>query len=170
MISEAPGNDLLGAFFLKAVKMKKTNIVFSLISIAFASAILIITSSWPASRDGVPGPAVFPRIIACIIICCALVVLIRTLLSKKEDTVVRYATRDCLGVYITKAALIVYFLLMKYLGFIIDTVIMLTCFFAWFSKKRLVTCILIAVVSSLVIFVIFSKGLNVSMRYGLLYF
>ncbi len=150
--------------------MKKTNIVFSLISIAFASAILIITQSWPQSRDGVPGPAVFPRIIACIIICCALVVLIRTLINKEEDTVVEYKSKDSLRVYITMAALIVYFLLMKYLGFLIDTVIMLTCFFAWFSKKKLITCIIISVVSSLIIFVIFSKGLNVSMRYGLLYF
>ena len=150
--------------------MKKTNIVFSLISIAFASGILFITRTWPQSRNGIPGPAVFPRIIACIIICCALAVLIRAILSKTEDKTVNYISRDSLNVYITMGALIVYLLLMKFLGFIIDSTIMLTCFFAWFSKKKLYICVLIAVISSLAIFLLFSKGLNVSLRFGLLYF
>ena len=150
--------------------MKKTNIAFSIISVAFAAAILIITSSWPQSRNGVPGPAVFPRIIACIIICCALVVLIRTLISKEDDTTVEYATKDSLRVYITMAALVVYFLLLKPLGFLIDTCVMLTCFFAWFSKKKLYICVVISLISSLAVFLLFSKGLNVSMRFGLLYF
>lgn len=151
--------------------MKRTNIIISLLSMAFGAAVLFITRSWPQSRNGVPGPAVFPRIIAGIIIACAVIVLVRTILDKKPDPKnVDYSSKNAIGVYITMGALILYFLLMKPLGFLIATVIMLSCFFAWFSKKKIYVCLIMAVVTSLIIFVIFSKALNVSMRFGLLYF
>lgn len=152
--------------------MKRTNIVFSVLSMILGGVVLFLTRSWPESSNGIPGPAVFPRIIAAIIIACGLAILIRTLLSRNgdEDTAVDYTSKDVRGVYITMAALVLYFILMKYLGFIIDTVIMLTCFFAWFSKKKIYICILMAAVSSLLIYTVFSKALNVSLRFGLLYF
>lgn len=151
--------------------MKRTNIIFSIITMAFGAFVIFLTRSWPQSRNGVPGPAVFPRIIAAIIIACSAIVLIRSLISKKEDiNKVDYSSKDAIGVYITMCGLILYIILLKYLGFIIDTIIMLSCFFAWFSKKKIVTCLLLSTISSLVIYVIFSKALNVSMRFGLLYF
>ncbi len=151
--------------------MKRTNIIFSIITMAFGAFVIFLTRSWPQSRNGVPGPAVFPRIIAAIIIACSAIVLIRSLISKEENiNKVDYSSKDAIGVYITMGGLIVYIILLKYLGFIIDTIIMLSCFFAWFSKKKIVTCLLLSTISSLVIYVIFSKALNVSMRFGLLYF
>ena len=65
--------------------MKRTNIIFSIITMAFGAFVIFLTRSWPQSRNGVPGPAVFPRIIAAIIIACSAIVLIRSLISKKED-------------------------------------------------------------------------------------
>ena len=151
--------------------MKRTNIIFSIITMAFGAFVIFLTRSWPQSRNGVPGPAVFPRIIAAIIIACSAIALIRSLISKEEDiNKVDYSSKDAIGVYITMGGLIVYIILLKYLGFIIDTIIMLSCFFAWFSKKKIVTCLLLSTISSIVIYVIFSKALNVSMRFGLLYF
>lgn len=150
--------------------MKKTNVVFSSLAMVFAGFVFFVTRAWPKSKDGVPGPAVFPRIVAGIILCCSVAVLVRTLLSKDDGSGTSYGTRDQLRVYMTMGALFVYFILMRYLGFIIDSAIMLTCFFAWFSRKRLWQCVIIAIASSLVIYLVFAKCLNVSMRFGLLYF
>ena len=88
--------------------MKRTNIIFSIITMAFGAFVIFLTRSWPQSRNGVPGPAVFPRIIAAIIIACSAIVLIRSLISKEEDiNKVDYSSKDAIGVYITMGGLIV---------------------------------------------------------------
>ena len=45
--------------------MKKTNFIVSGVFAAFAIIIIVIAAGYPPSNHGVPGPGLFPILIAC---------------------------------------------------------------------------------------------------------
>ncbi|HNZ94975.1 MAG TPA: tripartite tricarboxylate transporter TctB family protein, partial [Sphaerochaeta sp.] len=149
--------------------MKKANFVVSGAFTLFALAIIFLSRSYPPSNHGVPGPRMFPLIIATLIIISSVVLFINTLRMKPEDDVpVDLTSRNVLNVYITIAGLIVYITLLPLLGFITTTSIMLLLFFKWFSRYAWWKCLLISVLFTVGIWALFSIVLNVPMRYGVL--
>ncbi|MFA6690250.1 MAG: tripartite tricarboxylate transporter TctB family protein [Sphaerochaetaceae bacterium] len=149
--------------------MKKTNFIVSGVFAAFAIIIIVIAAGYPPSNHGVPGPGLFPILIACLILISALTLTIHTIrMPKEKDVAVDLKSRNVLNVYVTMAGLIVYVVLLPKVGFIVTTAVMLTLYIKWFGKYPWWKSLLIGVIFSVAVFLLFGYVLNVPMRFGLL--
>lgn len=149
--------------------MKKANFIVSGVFAAFAIVIIAISLGYPPSNHGVPGPGMFPILIAGLILISALTLALLTLrMPKEKDTQIDLKSKNVLNVYITMAGLIVYAITFPLIGFIVTSSIMLTLYIKWFGKRSWWKCILIGVLFSIGIFLLFGSVLNVPMRFGLL--
>lgn len=149
--------------------MKKANFIVSGVFAAFAIVIIVISLGYPPSNHGVPGPGMFPILLAGLILISALTLALLTLrMPKEKDTEIDLRSKNVLNVYITMAGLIVYVILLPLIGFIVTSSIMLTLYIKWFGKRSWWKCILIGVLFSIGIFLLFGSVLNVPMRFGLL--
>lgn len=121
--------------------MKKANLIFSALMIIISIVIICVSATYPkasAYGTGAPGPGLWPIVISIIVIAMAVVLAIKTLCGAKDeecDVDLVLIDADHIRVYISMAVLLVYFCLLKPLGFIIPTALMVTFFIWWFSKK-----------------------------------
>lgn len=149
--------------------MKKGNFIAAILCFLLGVFVLIEAILLPDGAEGVPGPGMFPVIIAVILILSACALFISTLRMKPEDnTKIEPFSKDAKRVYLSMAALIVYILVLPYVGFCTTTAVMLFFFLNWFSKKGIVPCVLISVLITAVIYLIFNRLLNVPLNFGLL--
>lgn len=149
--------------------MRKANFIASGIFTAFALFIITISSKYPPSNHGVPGPGMFPIIIASLIIASAIALVVVTLkLGKDQDTEVDLKSRNIITVYITMTGLIIYLVLLPMVGFVSTTFVMLLLYVKWYSKRAWWKCIVISLLFTLAIFFLFGTVLNVPMRFGLI--
>lgn len=149
--------------------MRKANFIASGIFTAFALCIIIIASQYPPSNHGVPGPGMFPIIIASLIILSAIALMMVTLkMGKEDDAEVDLKSKNIINVYITMTGLIIYLVLLPMLGFVSTTFVMLLLYIKWYSKRAWWKCIVISLVFTLAIFLLFGTVLNVPMRFGLI--
>jgi putative tricarboxylic transport membrane protein len=149
--------------------MRKANFIVSGVFTVFALIIIGISLGFPPSNHGVPGPGMFPIIIAVLIIIASLTLFITTLrMPKEQDTSIDLKSKNVLNVYITMAGLIIYFALMPLLGFIVTTSVMLTLYIRWFGKRTWWKCIVISVLFTVAIYLLFGSVLNVPMHFGIL--
>jgi len=149
--------------------MKKANFIVSGVFAAFAIVIIAISLGYPPSNHGVPGPGMFPILIAGLILISALTLALLTLrMPKEKDTQIDLKSKNVLNVYITMAGLIVYAITFPLIGFIVTTSIMLVLYIKWFGKRPWWKCILISLLFTIAIFFLFGSVLNVPMRFGLL--
>ncbi|MDD4843250.1 MAG: tripartite tricarboxylate transporter TctB family protein [Anaerotignum sp.] len=154
--------------------MKKGNIVFSLICAVLGLYIIIVTMGYPkaaAYGTGVPGPGMWPGIIAACLVVVSIVLLIKSIRMPKE--VAEKVSEKINGnkrVMISVIGLVAYVASLYILGFIVSTVIMLFAFIQWFSKGKLWKNALISVVTTLLIYCVFRFLLNVPVNFGLFYF
>ena len=149
--------------------MRKANFIVSGVFAAFAIIIITIASQYPPSNHGVPGPGMFPIIIASLILLSAVSLVLVTLKSgSKMDTEIDLKSKNIINVYITMTGLIIYTILLPMVGFVTMTFIMLLLYIKWFSRRAWWKCIGISLVFTLGIFFLFGSVLNVPMRYGFL--
>lgn len=147
--------------------MRKANLIASGIFTAFAIFIITLASKYPPSNHGVPGPGMFPIIIASLIIVSAVALVIVTLKAgSKEDAEIDLKSKNIINVYITMTGLIIYTILLPKLGFVSMTFVMLTLYIKWFSKRPWWKCLVISLLFTLTIFFLFGSVLNVPMRFG----
>ncbi|KXL53449.1 tripartite tricarboxylate transporter TctB family protein [Anaerotignum neopropionicum] len=154
--------------------MKKGNIVFSLICIVLGLYIIIVTMGYPKAAvygTGVPGPGMWPGIIAGCLVVVSMVLLIKSIRMPKEVAEkVSERMNGSKRVLITMIGLVAYVALLNILGFIISTVVMLFAFIQWFSRGKIWESMLISVVTTLFIYCVFRFLLNVPVNFGLFYF
>ncbi|MGH0052848.1 MAG: tripartite tricarboxylate transporter TctB family protein [Sphaerochaetaceae bacterium] len=149
--------------------MRKANFIVSGVFAAFAIFIIAISLTYPPSNHGVPGPGMFPIIIAGLIIVSSLSLFFATLrMSNEANTTVDLKSKNVLNVYVTMVGLIIYFILLPLVGFVVTSTIMLILYIKWFSKRPWWKTILISVIFVLAIFFLFGSVLNVPMRFGIL--
>ncbi len=154
---------------LKDFTMRKANFIASGVFIAFAIFIITISSQYPPSNHGVPGPGMFPIIIASLIIVSAIALVVVTVKSSAlKDTQVDLKSKNIINVYITMTGLIIYLVLLPLLGFVSTTFVMLLLYLKWYSKRAWWKCVTISLVFTLAIFFLFGTVLNVPIRFGLL--
>ena len=148
--------------------MKKANIVTSLICIIFSLTVIIYSwAVFPKGSGGVPGPAVFPILIAVMMLLSGLVILVDAI-RKDSDEKIMLLEKDNIRVYITMGILVVYCILIPVIGFCVTSAIFLTVMIRWFSQKKIWVCILWAIVMSGVVYSVFTYLLKVSLRFGFL--
>lgn len=152
--------------------MKKGNIITAIICLVLSAFAIIIALGFPPSQQaGVPGPAVWPIMMSILLAICSVWLLIETIATSKgkEDKPLGLFTEGSKRVYLSMAILGVYFILTPTLGFLICTSVMLLIFIKWFSKKNIFISLAIAVVITIVIYVVFKNFLNVPLDFGIFY-
>ena len=148
--------------------MKKANIVTGLIVIVAALAVIAYTYfTFPGSVKGVPGPGVFPILIAAMMLCCGVIVLVDALRSGSEEAIV-LLDKDNIRVYITMGILVVYVLMIQMLGFVVSSTIFMTGMIRWFSGRKIPYCAAWGLGLSAVVYCAFTYMLKVSLNFGLL--
>ena len=154
--------------------MKKGNIITSVLVIALAVYVIITCAGYPTAEaygTGVPGPGLWPGVVAGCMLVAGLSLLIRALCTKAEDdTPIAMWTDGTKRVYITMAILVVYVAFLGILGFIPCTAIMLYVFINWFAKRKPAVTAAISVVTTLVIYCVFRFVLEVPVDFGLICF
>lgn len=154
--------------------MKKGNIITAVLTIILGLYIVITCMGYPRAEaygTGVPGPGLWPGLIAAMMVLAAICLLVKSLRMKpEEDTTLELLTDGTKRVYVTMAILVVYVALLGVVGFIPCTIVMLYVFINWFAKKKPVITLLISVISTLVVYCVFKYVLNVPVDFGLIYF
>lgn len=153
--------------------MKKGNIIASVLVIAISIYVIVTCAGYPTAEaygTGVPGPGLWPMVVAICMLLAAVSLLISALRTKPEDdTPINMWTSGTKRVYITMAILVVYVAVLGFLGFIISTLIMLFIFIQWFAKKNPIITVIISAVCTFAIYGVFRFLLNVPVDFGLFY-
>ena len=155
--------------------MKKMNLIFAGICAAIGILLIVLASGYPTAAQygtGVPGPGLWPIVISAFMIAMAALLSIKSLKMKaEEDTAVPMWNDGTKRVYITMGILFAYVAVLEFLGFIIATTVMEAIFIQWFAKKKPWITAILAVVITMVIYVVFQYVLNVPVgSFGLLQF
>ena len=155
--------------------MKKMNLIFAGICAAIGILLIVLASGYPTAAQygtGVPGPGLWPIVISAFMIAMAALLAIKSLKMKaEEDTAVPMWNDGTKRVYITMGILFAYVAVLEFLGFIIATTVMEAIFIQWFAKKKPWITAILAVVITMVIYVVFQYVLNVPVgSFGLLQF
>jgi len=152
--------------------MKFNDAVSGTALLALAIAILVNISTYPAIPGQSVGPAVFPGLLAILLILCALLLIRKGIASSKEEALVTlgdwmksgYHLRNFL---ITIACLVFYIFASEPLGFLLcGTAILAVMFRALAVRRALV--LPLAVLITLVIHTVFYKGLRVPLPWGVM--
>ena len=163
--------------------MKKGNFFLGGIIIAISAYVIVVASGYPKAASygtGVPGPGLWPIVVAAIMGFCGLLLILKTALKEKTDSrkseteksseeKVNLWSPETRRVYITMGILLVYCIILRPLGFIIPTIFMMGVFVQWFYRKQIWRTVIISVVSTMVVYFIFKLVLNVPMDFGLFY-
>ena len=149
--------------------MKKGNIIAALAFAAFAGFFIWEGASFPASKGNVPGPAVYPTIVAVLMLMASLSLLITSFRMKpEEDKPIGLWSNDNKRVYISMAVLVLYVFIMPYVGFLVTSSLLLFGLIKWFGNYRFHVCAISAIAVAGIIYFVFSEILLVPFRFGFL--
>ena len=155
--------------------MKKMNLIFAAICAAIGALLIALAAGYPTAADygtGVPGPGLWPIVISAVMLAMAVLLVIKSVkMPAEKNTAVPMWNEGTKRVYITMGILFAYVAVLEFLGFIIATTIMEAIFIQWFAKKKPWVTVIIALVVTLVIYVVFQYVLNVPVgSFGILAF
>ncbi|MDR1519165.1 MAG: tripartite tricarboxylate transporter TctB family protein [Planctomycetota bacterium] len=149
--------------------MKKGNLAAAAAFAALAVFVLWQSGSFPPSKGGVPGPAVFPAAIAVVMLMAAISLAITTLRARSEDDApLDLGAPDCLRVYLCMAILAVYVLVMPLVGFCVTSSLLLFGLIQWFGRYKFHISALAAIAITGIVYLTFSELLRVPFRFGFL--
>lgn len=151
--------------------MRKGNIVTGIICALLAIYILVTSMGYPTAEaygTGVPGPGLWPGLIAALLLITSIGLIVGTFMTKKDSFgELNLWTPDTKRAYISMAILIVYVLVLPTVGFIISSVVMLIVFIQWFSKMKIWKTILVSVAATLAVYFVFKSLLDVPVDFGM---
>lgn len=103
------------------VRITRTDELASLLLVAFAVAVYLVSESFPSGVAGTPGPALFPRFIVGTIAVLAVFQFVNAVFL--QETVERSVTRDDVVRFVVPAAFLVgYAGILPVVGFLLTTV------------------------------------------------
>lgn len=146
--------------------MKKANFILSGICIIIAIYTIVTAMQFPAGTDGVPGPGVFPIIVATLMIASSVSIIISSI--RMEDEKIIWISENLKPVYISMAAVVVYTIALAQIGFVVTSVIFVSGMVQWLKKGNPIKNVLISVVFVGIVYGVFSGLLNVPMNFGIL--
>ena len=149
--------------------MKKGNLLVSGIFASIAVAVLLLSRTLPESRHGVPGPAIWPTLIAIITLVAAVALAIQMRAMKGGGGSLNLVLPDSLRVYLSFGVLVVYLASLYWIGFAVSTFLMLYIFISWFGSFCWQSRLLSAVAITAVVYGVFHYLLKVPFRFGVLF-
>lgn len=147
--------------------MKKANLILSGICSMLAIYVIIAAMQFPPGSNGVPGTGVFPIIVASMMLASCISIAI-TSFRMKEDIEIPWLSDESKMVYISMVALVFYTIILAQVGFVVTSIIFLTCMIQWFKKGSPVVNSLISTFFVCLVYGVFSGVLNVPMNFGFL--
>ena len=143
--------------------MKKANMAVAAVFAFIAVAAIVLSSSLPPAKDGVPGPGSWPVIIAVVMLCASVMIALHALKNTSNEK------PSINMLYLSMAFLIVYFVLMYVLGFGSATFIMLCGFISWFGRYKWYKTAAVSFVVTAAVYAVFKYILKVPFRFGILF-
>lgn len=160
----------------------RKEIASSLALILFGATFLAYTTRYPLDDWESPGPAVFPLILGAILLVLAAGQLIRALLAPKEpgraggrDSTIRavekflHANRGEVKVFILTAMLVLYILMMKWIGFFVSTFLLVIFSSRLMEAKGWVRPAALAAGVCLFCYLLFEAWIKLSFPRGILF-
>lgn len=150
--------------------MKKADIIAGLLGLALSFYIIIQSGKFPEDKVLLMGPSFFPRILAVVMLVMATILIISALLGKSAQTAEKFDIRDP-GIQrsiITLAVTVIYLLVLKRIGFIIDTIIYLMFLMYLLKLRNYLQMLLVSVGVTLTVYYIFRVALNITLPLGIL--
>lgn len=153
--------------------MKIHDFLLGLIIAIIAVAIFVVAKDFPDQNDGKPGAWLYPCALAIITFVCGIVMSLKGLRHIKGEKLFvlnkELSSFGAVNILVVIALIVFYIEASEYLGFLISMFIVIAVMLAMLRNKPWVVLIT-ATVATLVIYLIFSKGLLVPLPEGLLYF
>ena len=142
----------------------KTNLWTGIIFAAFAAFMFVMMESQvrlPGYDSGAPSPRVLPTIFLAIILVCSVVLIIQSLVFKKEK-VVEYDVQKEKPMLLLIALLCVYPVLVGFLGYVVASII---CFpvALFYIGERKKSPYVVAIVAAVLIYMLFKYVFNISL-------
>ena len=148
--------------------MKRANIVASIIFAVFSIVVIVYTySTFPAGRQGVPGPGVFPIIVAGAMLLCSIIIFI-TYIKSKDDTPINLINESTKRAYLTMGIMVAYLVLAPIIGFLTVTFMFLVGTIKWFSRRGWIYVVVVSLGINAFVYATFSIILSVPLPTGLL--
>ena len=149
--------------------MRFNDKIVGLALMLFGAWVLFLTRDFPTLGDGIPGPSLFPRILASLFILAGAVIFFhgvkarRTLLSIDPDI----GGRGLVNVGLVLATIGAYIFLSEYLGFLITSGGLLFFLMVWL-KVKVPAALFMSAGVTLAVYVLFRKFLLVPLPWGLI--
>ena len=150
--------------------MKISDKIFGAVLICFSLFVLVYARSLPTLPGQNYGSGFFPATAAIFTLGCGGILLVRGMKKKDKMLVLGEWTKSPVlvaNICLIPANLIFYMLVSDVLGFMPTVIIMLT-FTIWWLRRKLKSSFIVAVVSSILIYVFFSKIMLVPLPAGFL--
>jgi len=131
--------------------------------------IAVIISSFSLGKSFVKydiGPNIYPRVLGVFICALSMIVFVRPGTSEGETAVVIFDR----SFFLHLSFMIAYVFIVNYLGFIISTTLVMIPMIMIMGQKKMPKVLALSFISSLVIYLVFSKLLSVPLPKGILKF
>lgn len=149
---------------------KAADFWISILIIAISIIFFISADAMPDSDRGI-GPGDYPKVICAVLFVLGVIHLASTLISSKGFPLIDFKTingRYLLRALIMLAFTVLYYKLMRKVGFLITTPIYLFASFMLFGYKKKIIAAVIAIVFSVVVYFLFTKVFLVVLPRGIL--
>lgn len=149
---------------------KAADFWISILIIAISIIFFISAEAMPDSDRGI-GPGDYPKVICAVLFVLGVIQLASTLISSKGFPLIDFKTingRYLLRALIMLAFTVLYYKLMRKVGFLITTPIYLFASFMLFGYKKKIIAAVIAIVFSVVVYFLFTKVFLVVLPRGIL--
>ena len=140
--------------------MRKANIIASAIIILICGLLFTQVSAIRETGFEVIGPKFFPTAVLCLIIALTVIVLGSSIKSKENNDAKFISKAQSIRVLVTFVLFTFYILGLKYIGFIISTIIFLfasTSFFYGKIDKGLINLSIFSIITTIVIYFLFNN-------------
>lgn len=149
--------------------MKKVNILISVLLIIVAGLIINETRHFPKLSGTDVGAAFFPNLLSCLLILLAVILIVNSLRGKKNEREEASQRNSWRKPGIGFVAVIIYLVLIYYLGFYISTPIFLILFMWMIQYRKWMPVLASAGLATLFIYEVFEVLLKVPMPTGSLF-
>ncbi len=149
--------------------MKKGNYITAVLCMIFAVCVAMMAKDFPAGKNGVPGPGVFPLLLSALLFIFGVILIVKSTKMSDEDTI-SVNTPDNVRVYITIVCLAVYLLVLPFVGFLLTNFVALTGIISWYQSKISVKSVLSSLATTLCVYTLFKFVLKVPLDFGILAF
>lgn len=149
--------------------MKKMNCIYASVLIAIGVFANVYARRYAINDKNIQlGPEFFPVLLSYCLIAVALALLLTAIFGKEQQEAVNLTAQNVIHVLIIIGAFIAYYLLLKPLGFILSSALLVALSMYLLGCKKPVLIIIYSILMPAAVFALFYYALEVSLPLGVL--